>query len=626
MNLLTKLRDAFSLEKDRAAELPIAPSIDPVLINESIGRPRPADRRTIFIGGLAVAIAIVSTFIAQFLIKLISLITNIAFYQRISWDVNSPADNHLGWMVVLVPAIGGIIVGFMARYGSRAIRGHGIPEAMEQVLTNKSRIPARLTFLKPLSAAIAIGTGGPFGAEGPIIATGGALGSLVGQLTRTTSEERKALLASGAAAGMTATFGSPVSAIILAIELLVFEFRPRSFIPICMASATAAAIRLHLVGPDPVFSLPNAPSPTLSAIGVYFVLGLFMGVLAVFVTKLVYTVEEGFEHLRIHWMWWPAIGGLVVGAIGYFSPHTLGVGYDNIDRILSGNMGVSAVMFLCVMKLISWSISLGSGTSGGTLAPLFTIGGGMGIGLGTLAVALVPGTSMDLRVAALVGMAAIFAGASRALLASILFAFETTREPAVILPLLSGCTGAFLISCLRMANTLMTEKIVRRGVHVPSEYLTDQLAQITVGDAATLPVITLESDLTLEKTRQRLEDQQSPYAHQGFPVINQDGDLMGMVTRKRLLDSKEDSSRRIRDIMSSSVVTVFMSDTLRDAAHKMARYEIGRLPVIDKKEPKKVIAILTRSDLLSAYRKHLDETQRPEVSLSIFRSLPRKAI
>ncbi|HEX2670074.1 MAG TPA: chloride channel protein, partial [Polyangiaceae bacterium] len=470
--------------------LPVAPSLAPTLAAAHM--PREASvitPRIIFISALAIGVAFLAGIVARVLVTMIALVTNLAFLGRISTAPVAPADHHLGLLVIVVPVVGGLIVGVMARYGSKAIRGHGIPEAMEQVLTNESRIPPRLTFLKPLSAAIAIGTGGPFGAEGPIIATGGALGSLLGQLVKTSAAERKTLLAAGAAAGMAATFGSPVSAVLLAVELLLFEFRPRSIIPVALASATAAGVRMALVGPAPVFAMPQLEHPSGEALAFYIALGAVIGVVATGVTRAVYAVEDAFEKLPIHWMWWPALGGLAVGGVGYFAPRTMGVGYDNIEHVLSGSLTGQALFLLFTLKFVSWVIALGSGTSGGTLAPLFTIGGGLGATLGALAAQLEPGLGIDPRIAGLVGMAAIFAGASRALLASVVFAFETTLQPLGLLPLLGGCSAAFLVSCLLMRNTIMTEKIARRGIKVPSEYAADFLDQVRVGDFATRDVI-----------------------------------------------------------------------------------------------------------------------------------------
>src|SRR5437764_10387919 len=344
--------------------IPVAPSMGAALEVARVPPERAlVDGRVVFISVLAVVIALAAGVVAQLLTRLIWLVTNVAFYGRFSAQYTTPAGNRLGGWVVVVPILGGIVVGVMARYGSAAIRGHGIPEAMEQVLLNRSRVPARVTLLKPLSAAIAIGTGGPFGAEGPIIATGGAFGSLVGQLLRTTAAERKTLLAAGAAAGMAATFGSPVSAVLLAVELLLFELRPRSLIPVALAAATATGVRIAFGGSQPAFAMPNLGQPHASTLVTYIILGALVGVVSVWVTRAVYAVEDAFEHLPVHWMWWPAIGAVVVGICGYFVPRTLGVGYDNIDRILSGDLTVRAVAILCTVKFVSWCISLGSGTS-----------------------------------------------------------------------------------------------------------------------------------------------------------------------------------------------------------------------------------------------------------------------
>ncbi len=601
-----------------ADSIPIAPSLSPALVAARVPRPVSlVDRRVLLISGLAILVAFASALIARLLTALIGLVTNVAFYGRFSTAFVSPAGSHLGPWVIAIPVIGGLIVGFMARYGSAAIRGHGIPEAMEQVLLNQSRIPPRVTFLKPLSAAVAIGTGGPFGAEGPIIATGGALGSLVGQLLRTTAAERKTLLAAGAAAGMTATFGSPVSAVLLAVELLLFEFRPRSIIPVALASATATGVRYGLVGSAPIFPIPGLLQPSGEAQAFYILLGALTGVLAVGVTRLVYAVEDGFEHLPLHWMWWPALGAVVVGLVGLVAPHTLGVGYDNIEKIVSGQVIGEAVIFLSVMKLISWAISLGSGTSGGTLAPLFTIGGGFGAAVGGAAAAAFPHLGVDVRIAALVGMAAIFAGASRALLASVVFAFETTLQPMGLLPLLGGCTAAYLISCLLMRHTIMTEKIARRGVRVPAEYAADFLDQILVRDIAARPVVTLRADDKLDQVRAWINSMGDGTRHQGYPVLDGDGRLVGVVTRRDLLDPGAPGERPIASTIKRPPAIVFEDSSLREAADHMVREGIGRLPAVSRADPVTVTGIITRSDLLSAHARRLEEAHHAKRTLRI---------
>lgn len=597
-----------------APSLPISPALAPTLEHEHLVAPAadtsPVTRRVATLSAIAIALAMAAACVAQLLVRLIALATHIAFFGEFSFDVASanPSHNALGAWVVLVPICGGIIVGLMARYGSKAIRGHGIPEAMEQVLINESRIPPRMTFLKPLSAAIAIGTGGPFGAEGPIIATGGALGSLVGQLLHTTAAERKTLLAAGAAAGMAATFGAPVSAVLLAIELLLFEFRPRSLIPVALAASTAAGVRTLFDGSAPVFPLANLDPPSGLSLALYVVIGAVIGVAAVGVTRAVYAIEDSFEHLPLHWMWWPALGAIAVGACGYIAPRTLGVGYYNITEILGGALPLSFVIWLCALKFVSWSIALGSGTSGGTLAPLFTIGGGLGMLLGSAAQWAIPSAGIDLRIAALVGMAGLFAGASRALLASVVFAFETTLQPLGLLPLLGGCSAAFLVSSLLMRNTIMTEKIARRGVRVPADYHADVLDRVAVREVMTPNVITIAADRTIAGVRGWIAAGGAGASHQGFPVIDPStGAIRGVLTRRDLFDPAAGDDLPAEALIKTPPRVVYEDCTLREAIDHMVNHDIGRLPVVRRASPVGVIGILTRSDVLRAHRLRLRE-------------------
>lgn len=609
------------------AALPVSPSLQTTLTSARLPQePAVINRRTLLLSALAVVLGLASGVVAQVLAALIAFVTNLSFYGRLSTHFHSPAENQLGLLVLVVPVLGALIVGVMARYGSRAIRGHGIPEAMEQVLTNESRIPPRITLLKPLSAAIAIGTGGPFGAEGPIIATGGALGSVVGQLLHSTAAERKTLLAAGAAAGMAATFGSPVSAVLLAVELLLFELRPQSLIPVALASVTATVVRYTVSGSAPVFPMPDLPEPGGAAMVFYVALGLLIGLASVGITRLVYAIEDRFEELPIHWMYWPALGALVVGIVGYFAPRTLGVGYDNIEEIVSGRLAGTALLVLCCMKFISWSVYLGSGTSGGTLAPLFTVGGGLGAVIGGAIAAAYPQLGIDPRIAGLVGMAAIFAGASRALLASVVFAFETTRSAAGLLPLLGGCTASYLLSAYLMRTTIMTEKIERRGVRVPAEYSADYLDQVLVREVLSQPVVTLPADQSLDGARAWLQQRHQDTHHQGFPVVEEDGALVGVVTRRDLLDPQHEGSTPLRELIRRPPVVAHPDHSLRQAADHMVRNRVGRLVIVPREDPTRVVGVLTRSDLLSAHARRLEEAHRRRRTLRIRHPLssPRK--
>ncbi|HXW97733.1 MAG TPA: chloride channel protein [Gemmatimonadales bacterium] len=555
----------------------------------------------------AIAVAVGAGLLAEALTALIALITNIAFHGRVAVADATPLGQRWGVWVIVVPVLGALIVGVMARYGSPAIRGHGIPEVMERILLHESRIAPGITILKPVSTAISIGTGGPFGAEGPIIASGGALGSVAGQIFRVTADERKTLLAAGAAAGMAATFGSPVAATLLAIELLLFEYRPGSLAPVAIASATATAVRYLFHGTAPVFGIPGVFAPPGGwALAAYVVLGAMVGWMSVEVTRGLYRIEDLFERLPIHWMWWPAIGAVVVGVVGWIEPRVFGVGYQNITGILAGQLVGWALFALVTLKCIAWMVALGSGTAGGTLAPLFTIGGGAGSLLAALGALALPALGLDPRIGALVGMAAMFTGASRALLASVVFAFETTRQPLGLLPLLAGCTGGYLISLLRMQSTIMTERLLRRGVPVITEYTVDHLAQTAAGERASRQVVALSAGQSLSETRAWLAGGGPGSSHQGFPVVDAAGAVVGVLTRRDLLDKNQEEARSIGELIRRSPVVAFEASTLREVADLMVTHQVGRVPLIASDGSRRVIGIVSRSDLLAAHERRLD--------------------
>lgn len=616
--------------------LPVAPALG--LSLDAARMPRKSTlvtRRILLISLLSVGLGAAAAGVAQLLMLMINLITDLTFYGTVSDVIGpnalpgsavlSPAGNKLGIWVIFMPAIGGLIAGIMARWGSRAIQGHGIPEAMEQILTNESRIKPRLTWLKPVSSAFAIGTGGPFGAEGPIISTGGAMGSLVGQLLNMTAHERKVLLAAGAAAGMAAVFGAPMASLVMAVELLLFELRPRSLIPVALAVVTAVGVRYASFGSAPVFPMPDVLQPGGLALGSYILIGGLVGLASVWVTKAVYLVEDLFEKLPIHWMWWPALGALVAGFIGWVDPRTLGVGYDNIDALVQGHFGISVLISFGLLKFLSWVVSLGSGTSGGTLAPLFMIGGSLGALISYGLAAAFPGFGIDPRIAALVGMAAIFSGSARALLTAIVFAFETTRQPATLLPLLGGCTAAYLISALIMHNTIMTEKISRRGVRVPDEYTADYLRQVTVGKVCARDVVSFRTSDELGDIRGWLNSGRPETRHQGYPVVDDTGRIRGVVTRRNLFDPNLPQIRCLGDILKREPITVYETHNLREAADHMVANGVGRLIVVDHAEPHPVIGIITRGDILRAHAPRLKEANESSRHIRIRQAIRRQS-
>lgn len=598
--------------------IPVSVSLAESIENQSTGLKVTNDKkRIVFIAALAVFVGALISVIAKLLVNLINLITNISFHGDFSIAYQSPATNTLGLWVIIIPAVGGVVVGLMALYGSKAIRGHGIPEAMEQILTNQSKIRPSITYLKPLSSAVSIGTGGPFGAEGPIIATGGALGSTLGQILKISHYERKILLAAGATAGMAAIFGSPIAAIFLAIELLLFEFSPKSIIPVALACITGAAGHHLLFEAGPVFPMPFVAAPANSALAGYSAIGVIIGFIAAAVTKIVYYVEDGFEKLPVHWMWWPALGGLAVGVIGYFAPRTLGVGYSNITNILSGTMPIKVVLSLCLLKFISWAIALGSGTSGGTLAPLLTIGAATGALLGAALNDFFPNIGISIPMAALIGMSAMFAGASRAVLTSIIFAIETTSQSNALLPLLAACVASYFISYLLMENTIMTEKIARRGVKTPHSYEPDPLEKLLVKQVASENGFIISSDNTVEEVREWLEAQKETF-HNYYIIADINGNFKGVLSSSNLFSKHHDQHKTIDTLIKRLPVTVSENDSLRAAVDKMAKENIDVLPVVSA-ENNRLVSILSYKDILSSYKINTEEHEKRNAHISIKR-------
>ena len=560
---------------------------------------------------LSILLGGVVTLTAVGLIALIRLCTNVAFHGVFSAAESRPDFSTWGPWGIAVPVIGGLIIGVMARWGSPAIRGHGIPEAMQAIGTAGSRIPARVAILKPLSAAVSIGTGGPFGAEGPIIATGGAIGSLLGQWLPSSPVQRKILLAAGASAGMTAIFGTPLAAVLLSIELLLFEYRGRSFLPVALAAGTAMALRSLFHEPVPMFPLVFDQVPDVMLSLGSFLTGAACGLLAVAVTKAVYAVEDAFEKLPVHWMWWPAMGGLVVGVVGWFDPRTLGVGYDNLRVLLDGQLAVKAIATLAVLKFVSWLVALGSGTSGGTLAPLMTVGGAFGA---LLAHALhgVPGfEAFPVGLAVMIGMAATFAGASRAFLASVAFAYEATHAVGAFGPLLLGCGAAVLVSRMLMRETIMTEKLARRGVRIPSDYEPDFLHSLRVEAVMEREPLTVPPQLTVAELATRLGTPGSSWHDVRLvPVTAQDGALLGVISRADLFAVLESAPEvTVLEAGVCQPVTVFPETPLSEAADRMVRHEIGRIPVVDHSDPPRLLGLVTRRVLLEAWKQR-SESER----------------
>ncbi len=572
--------------------------------------PTAAKFRMLLVSFLAAGIGAGSGVIAYLLYNLIALFTNLTFYHTWSFRFRSPEATTLGLWIILMPVIGGVIVGFMAKYGSSKIRGHGIPEAMEAVLVSRSRIEPKVAILKPISAAIAIGTGGPFGAEGPIIQTGGSVGSLVGQVFHMTAAERKVLLACGAAAGMAATFNTPIAAVVLAIELLLFEFKSRSFIPLVIASTLATSVHIQLMGPGQMFKVSPVDFGVPDALPWYVALGVICGLAAVGFSKLLYWVEDQFEKLPVDAMWWPAIGALGLGIIGYFVPRVLGVGYDTITAILNNNLAFKVLILVVIFKSLALVVSLGSGTSGGLLAPMFMASAAMG-GVFAIGVNHAVGAQLAPGAFALVAMGAVFGAASRATFTFIIFAFEITRDYNSVLPLMLVCVIADGIAMFFTSTSIMTEKLARRGLHIHQDYEPDVLQQVQVSETMSTDVPTVRGDVTVAELAARITARDPQLSrHQGWPIVDGQGKLTGIITRSDLVHALEQDptgAMPIREAGSRGLVVTYPDELLYDAAEKMLRHNVGRLPVVDRTDPTKLVGYLGRSGIMAGRLRRLEE-------------------
>jgi H+/Cl- antiporter ClcA len=579
-----------------------------------------ANTRLLTIAAIALVIGVISAYLALALLTLINFSTNLFFFQRLSTATATPATHTLGAFVILVPVAGALLIGLMARYGSERIRGHGIPEAIEAILINGSRVEPKVAILKPLSSAISIGSGGPFGAEGPIIMTGGAVGSLLAQFLHLTSAERKTLLVAGAAGGMSATFATPLAAVLLAVELLLFEWKPRSLVPVALASAAAAATRRYIMGLGPLFPVPTHPA----FIGPHGLLGciaagLLAGLLSAGLTQAVYAAEDAFQRLPIHWMWWPALGGLVVGVGGWLFPQALGVGYDVIGDLLQGDVAGRVIVGVLVVKSIIWSVSLGSGTSGGVLAPLLMMGGA----LGGVESWFLPSEGIGFW--PLVSMGAILGGTMRSPLTGVVFSLELTHDVNMILPLLVAVTIAHAFTVLVMRRSILTEKVARRGYHLSREYSTDPLEILFVREVMRTSVVALLADAAHDDLRRTLHGDGSRGGQRLFPVLGGQQELVGVVTRADLQtlvdEAPGNADAQLAAILKMRPTVAYPDESLRMIVHRMADSGLTRFPVVSRDE-RRLVGMIALTDLLKARTLNLEAERRRERVLGAHIAFP----
>ncbi len=564
--------------------------------------------RVLFLAGVALVISLLASVAAHGMEYLIAFLTQWLFHGRFSFEWTTAVGHTRGIWVILIPALGGGLIALMARFGSTAIIGHGIPEVMQQVLVNRSRISPKVAILKPLSSVLSIGTGAPYGAEGPVIATGSALGSLFGQLLTVTSSERKILLSAGAAAAMTAIFGSPMASTLLAVELLLFEFSARSIIPVAVAAAGAQLFRLAWGKPAALYEIQaGLESLVPMSFASLVVIGFAAGLLAIAANWAVHATEAGFAKIPMHWMWRPVAGGLLVGVIGWYDPRIFGAGYNLIGGLLEGNLPLAVVAGVCMLKLLAWVLSLGSGTSGGTLAPMLIAGGGLGVMVAALC-GHFPGAQLAPGLAALAGMIAFFAGGSRALFASVMLGMEITQEGGVLWPILTASVVAVATAHVLSRYSMMNSPVEHRGIRVPVEYDVDLFTRITVGQVMERKPQTIPPTLKVEELADRIGANDPTVSHHpALLVADEDGLLAGIITRRDLVAAMANgqSELTIREVMSRYPICAYPDELLREAVDRMHERDVGRLPVIDREEPGRLLGYLGRGAILSARRVHM---------------------
>lgn len=584
-------------------------SRDPLTSRPSL-RDFNAGPRMLMLSGLGLLLGGAGAVLAWVLLKLIYAATNLFYYQRFSWQFTSPAENTLQWFAVLVPVVGGVLIGLMARYGSEKIRGHGMPEAIEAILIHGARVHPRVAIFKPLSAAIAIGSGGPFGAEGPIIMTAGSVGSLAGQLFHLTDAERSTLLVAGAAAGMTGVFATPLSAVLLAVELLLFEWRPRSLVPVAVAATTAGVLRHFLLGSGPLFPMSRLDAP-IAPIAVFAALavGVLAGAVALVLSRAVYASEDFFEnHLPIHWMWWPAIGGVVIGLGGLIFPRALGTGYDVIASLIRGDQAWQLILGVLIVKSIIWSFSLGSGTSGGILAPLLMIGGALGALLAPAMPFIQPGAWP------VIGMASVLSGAIGCPLTAAVLSTELTHNYALVLPVLAGSVTAHAFSVLFQKRSILTERLSRRGHHLFREYSVDPLEIMTVSEIMRTRVVVLPADAKASDARRWLEGGRNHEGSRGqrlFPMVDSSRRLVGVVTRQELASVARSGVSARAPIPRIEPQVAYPEETLRALAERMATSRLFAMPVVEG-ESGKLLGLVKLEDILLARARAHDRENRQE--------------
>ncbi len=548
--------------------------------------------RFVLLSIYSLIVGLIAGLVAEGVLKLIYLFTNIFFAGHGSLKVDYPDDFHLGLWVILIPAIGGIVAGLAIHFWEPSLKGHGTPEAMEAVLIGHSMLRLRVGILKPTISALAIGTGGPFGAEGPIIQTGAVIGSVVGKLLRLSPYERRILLAGGAAAGLAATFISPFAGVLLAVELLLFEFSARSFIPVAMATVVATAVAIYFRGPGSIFPAPAWALKHIGELWLFALLGVLIGIISVILIRVLFWLEDLFDQfpLKPAAIWAPTAGGLIMGCIGYFFPHTFGTGYDTITAMLNNHFSAAKLLEISGAKFWALVISLGSGTTGGVFAPSLIIGGGFGAAFGSFWHHILPQFTSNPAAYGLAGMGALFAGTSRVPITAVVFMLELSRNPHATLPLIVTCFIADLFTRLFSVDSIMTGKLHKRGLMVFQDYSTPLLVGSQIGQ-----IVRRQKPVPADLELGAAARQFTPEPGEVLAVVEADGNLAGIIEAHDFLHQEEDHQLKVRDVVRADYVIAPPEELIPLVAQKMLAKHANNVVVEEQHKP---IGVVRAADLL----------------------------
>lgn len=549
---------------------------------------------------LAILVGVIGGFGALLFRYLIFFINDLAFFHRPSLHFMPPLEHHAGWTVLLIPAAGGLVVGLITHYFAPETRGHGVPEVMEAMARRGGRIRPRVALAKVLASGVCIGTGGSAGREGPIVQIGSSSGSTIGQLLKLPSSDIRILVGCGATAGIAATFNAPLAGVLFAIELILLELKTRSFVPLVISSTFATIVSRVFLGAEPMIRVPPYQFRSPYELVLYLFLGLFAALIGYVEIAGLYGTEDLFDRIKVHPVVKPAIGGLILGAIGLWLPNVFGTGYSTVGAIVNEQLGQQgALLFgflvlLMVAKIVALSLTLGSGGSGGVFAPSLFIGAAFGGAFGVLANMAFPGVTAPYPAYALVGMAAVFSAASRATLTSIIMLFEMTRNYNIILPLMFACVVADVAAWLLYPDTIYTKKLSRRGVRVAQDLEINVLKTRFVGDVMTRAVETISTDMPVYKVQEKILET----GHQGFPIVDENGRLVGIITGRDVMKAmKRDRELPAIEAAHHHLTVAYPDETLDDVWGRMAEHGIGRLPVVSRGDPSRLVGFITKGDL-----------------------------